>query len=166
MSITAALPISERIAAVLFERLQLLTAGLSDYTHVYEVIRPTRLGGFTPRHLQIVLTAGDKERITELDYPGNPPANAYSQTWNIRCHLMPSEKDPTPIDTYMELIAADVVRAVCGTDSDWYRFNGLAIDATWESHEAIQADGGLDGVNVPLAVLYRVAENDPFNHRQ
>ena len=166
MPVTAALPISERIAAVLFERLQLLTAGLSDYSKVYEVVRPTRLGGFTPRHLQIMLTAGDKQRVPELDYPGNPPANAYQQTWNIRCHVMPSEKDPTPIDTYIETIAADVVRAVCGTDEYWHTFNDLAIDATWESHEAVQADGGLDGVNVPIAVLYRVAENDPFNPRE
>lgn len=120
------------------------------------------MGGFTPRHLQIVLTQADPEDIPELFCPGNPPAIAYLQRFNIRCHIMPSEKDPTPFDEYVNTMTADVVKAVTYTGSDWFTFGGLAIDAKWETRENIDADGGVDGVNIPLAITYRTSETDPY----
>jgi len=165
MSITAALPISERIADWLLERLQLLTAGYSELIKVAEVLRPIRLGGFTPKHLQIVLTLGDKTRVPDLDYPGNPPVLCGEQVYNIRCHVIPSEKDPTPVDRYIETIGAEVVRAVVGESRQWHTMGNLAIDAEWQDHELVQADGGADGVNVPLAVRYRVDEGNPVAFR-
>ena len=41
----------------------------------------------------------------------------------------------------------------------------IAIDAEWRDHEPIAADGGVDGVTVPLAVRYRVDEGNPLAYR-
>ena len=164
MSVVASLPVVSRIADELFNRLNKLTAGFSPFTAVYEVVRSQRLGQYTPRHLQIVLTKGAIEEVPELSCPGNPPAIAWRQVFDIRCHVLPSEKDPTPIDTYCEVMAADVVRAVCDP-TRWHTFGGLAINAEWLATEDINSDGGMDGVNVPIAITYRVDEGNPFNVR-
>ena len=60
--------------------------------------------------------------------------------------------------------SADVVKAVTSVDS-WYTFDGNAIDAAWQDQEAINADGGVDGVNVPIAITYRTDENNPYARR-
>lgn len=150
-------PVVERIATVLLERLE-------DSSDFSEVIRPTRLGGFTPKHLQVVMTQDDPDEVPELALPGNPPAIAFAQRFNIRCHIMPSEKDPVSIDDYVNTMTADVVKAVC-VDSSWYTFGDRALDATWESRENIDGDGGIDGINVPLTVTYRTSELDPYQLR-
>lgn len=164
MSLIAILPISERIADALFERLQLLESGHSVLTPSPQVVRPTRLGGFTPKDRQVVLTQSSPERVPELDYPGNPPANCYSITFNIRCHVLPSEKDPTPIDTIVNAMSADVVKVIT-EPTNWHTFGGLAIDAELEAHENIDGDGGIDGVNVPVTVFYRTSETNPYTSR-
>ena len=157
-------PISERIADEIYDRLQVLTVGHSDATFVSEVIRPTRMGGFTPKQFQIVLTQASPERVPELDYPGSPPANCYSIRFNIRCHVMPSEKDPTPVDVFINTMASDVVRVIC-EPTLWHTFDNLAIDAQWETHENIDSDGSFDGVNVPLTVFYRTDEGNTYRVR-
>jgi hypothetical protein len=164
MSVISVRPVVSRIADELFARLQRLAAGDSDYTQVYEVIKPTRLGQYTPRHLQIVVTKGTAEELTELSCPGNPPSIAWKQTFNIRCHVMPSEKDPTPVDEYCEVFEADVIRIVCNY-SRWWTFGELAINAEWLPSESIDSDGSFDGMNVPIAITYRVDEGNPYNVR-
>lgn len=164
MSVVAVRPILEQIADAVFQRLRLLAAGYSVYTAVSEVIRPTRQGGFTPKHLQIVLTQNAPERNDDLSCQGNPPSVAWDVQFNIRCHVMPSEKDPTPVDEYTNTMAADVVRVI--TDAtDWHTFGYKAINARFETPENIDSDGSFDGVNVPLVVTYRVAENNPYTQR-
>ena len=162
MPVVSARPISEQIATKLFDRIHLLAADFTASTSVSEVIRPVRMGGFTPKHLQIVVTQSDPEEVPELFVPGNPPAIAYRQRFNIRCHIMPSEKDPTPFDEYANTMTADVVKAVTHVGATWFTFDGLAIDARWESREFIDADGGVDGINVPLSITYRTSEYDPY----
>lgn len=162
-------PVSERIASVLFGRLQFLAAQYSLYTPVCEVIRPTRMGGFTPKHLQIVLTQEAPEIDEELGCPGNPPATGYRLLFNIRCHAMPSEKDITVIDEILNTMAADVVLVVCDEDvhdqGQWHTMNDLAINSEFQSLESIEPDGSYVGVNVPLLVTYRTDENNPYNVR-
>lgn len=166
MSVIAARPIVTRIGDVLFKRLERLKAQLTIYAPFVEVLRPTRLGGYTPKHLQIVMTDGACERVPELDCPGNPPAIAWRQTWNIRCHVMPSEKDPTPSAEYCNVQHAAVVQAVVNDGgSRWWTFNELALDAEWESPEPIAADGSFVGVNVPLSVTFRVEEGNAYEVR-
>lgn len=164
MPVTIARPISEQIAQALFERLEYLVAGYSAYTPVSEVIRPTRLGGFTPKHLQIVLTQEAPERNEELSCPGNPPSVAWNQRFNIRCHVMPSERDPTPVDEIINTMAADVQQVVSDA-TDWHTFGSLALNAEWQTHENIDGDGSYDGVNVPIVITYRTDENNPYVKR-
>lgn len=164
MSVIGARPVVSRIADELFQRLKKLAAGYSVYCAVTEVIRPTRLGGYTPKNLQIVMTKGDNERVNELDCPGNPPALAHRQTFNIRCHVLPSELDLTAVDEYCEVMEA-AVKMVVTDATRWECFASQAITADWLPTEPIQSDGSFDGVNVPIAVLYRVDEDNPYNVR-
>jgi hypothetical protein len=159
MSVTAIRPVVTRIESELFDRLQRLAADFSDFTPVTEVILPKRLSGYTPKDRQIVLTRGLEERVEELDCPGNPPAIAKRQMFAIRCHVLPSEKDPTSVDEYCDQIANDVRRVVCDA-SLWHTFGGDAINAEWLPDEAVNSDGSFDGVAVMLAVTYRHAEDD------
>ena len=147
-------PVVERIATVLYDRLNASDA-------FDEVIRPTRMGGFTPNHLQVVLTQDDPTEVPELFLPGNPPAIAFAQRFNIRCHVIPSERDPVSVDKYVNAMTANVVKAVC-VDSNWHTFGSRSLDATWESRENIDSDGGPDGINIPLTITYRTSELDPY----
>lgn len=163
MPVTLARPINERIAVTLFNRLRYLTAGYTSTSPIREVIRPKRREDMHPQHMQLVLTQDDPEELPELFVPGNPPRIAWSMRFNIYCHVMPSEKDPTPIDEYTNVVAADVVRAITLGSADWFRFGGLAIDAQFQPIEMIDAEGGIDGCNVPLVVAYRTSELDPYS---
>jgi hypothetical protein len=168
MPVTEVRPVVERIASELFDRLSLLAAGYSDYFIASEVIRPTRLDVGTPKNLQIVLTQGSPEVDEELGCPGNPPATAYRIVFNIRCRVMPSERDTTPVDEYINVMAAEVVRVVCDETEltyPWHTMENLAVNAEWQPHENIDSDGSYDGVNVPLLITYRVSENNPFEVR-
>jgi hypothetical protein len=77
-----AVSVLETIANVLYERLLTLVNN-ADYTNsIQEVIRPTRMGNYTPLDMQIVMTQGQSDEVEELHCPGNPPAIARSQTFN------------------------------------------------------------------------------------
>ena len=155
----------EAISVELLRRCNLLVNNGGTYqTDVCEAIRPTRLSTWTPQHLQIVLTQGTSEVVEESSYPGNPPAIARRQTFNIRCHIMSDEQDTEAIETVINTFAADVVKVVCSV-TEWHNFVGNAVDSTWLDLEYIQADGGVDGVNVPIAILYRTDETDPYTAR-
>lgn len=166
MSVTLSRPVVERIAVRLFERLQMLAAGASDFVKVREVIRPTRIEDFTPKHMQVVLKQADVEDVPELSFPGNPPVKAKRQRFDVHCHLLPSEKDPTPIDEYATTLEAEVSKAITAGDADyWHTFGGLAVDAQIGPREPIAADGGVDGFTLPVFVVYRTPEQDPYTAR-
>lgn len=165
MPLTNSRPVVEQIAVALFDRLKQLEAGYKDTSLVSEVVRPLRFGGYTPKHMQIVLTQDEPTQLPELSYPGNPPAVAWQQRFHIRCHLMPSELDPIPLDEYVNIFASDVIEVVTGVGSGWHTFGGLAIDSSFDSLEMIEADGGVDGCNLPLRVIYRVSERSPYQGR-
>lgn len=158
------LSVLESISVELARRLTLLVDNTTYDTKVVEVIRPTRFGTWTPQHLQIVLTKGQEEVVDELSYPGNPPSVARRQTFNIRGHVMTDEQDLDAVETVINTFAADIVKVVC-TEANWYQFGGMSINADWLPVEDIQADGGVDGVNVPIAILYRTSEGDPYTVR-
>ena len=168
MPVTEARPVSERIAQQLFDRLRLLSAGYSDQFRAASVVRPLRNEIETPEHLQIVLTQGSPEINEELMCPGNPPAQCYEGMFNIRCRVMLSETDTTPVDEIINTMAAEVVRVVCDDSYlsySWHTMEDLAFNSQWQPHENIDSDGSYDGVNVPLLVSYRVSETNPFEVR-
>jgi hypothetical protein len=154
----------ESIAIELTSRLEAMIGNSAYETDVLEVIRPRRLNDFTPADGQIVVTQGSSEVSEESSHGGNPPAIARNQTFNIRCHVINDERDDTTIDEITNTFAADVIKAVT-TGTNWHNFDGNAINATIESFELISGDGGLDGINVPITILYRTDEDNPYNVR-
>ncbi len=165
MSVTEARPINERIAATLYERLRYLVTSFEAATVSPEVVRPKRLEEYTPKHLQIVLRQGDEEEVPNLSLPGNPPAVAWLQPWSIVCHIMPHEDDPTSFDEYSNTAKADIKRAVTKESAQWYTFGGLALNAEFGAAVGLEASGGIDGFELPLNILYRVSETDPYQQR-
>ena len=168
MPVTETRPVNERIIQEVVERLQLLTAGYSDYFVAPYVKREIFHSTETPKPYGIIVTQGSAERLPESDCPGNPPALAYMLPINIRCRIMPSETDTTPVGEYINVIAAEVQRVVCD-ESDltysWHTFEDLSFNAMWGSHEIVNGEGGFEGINVPLQVMYRVTEGNPFEVR-
>lgn len=166
MPVTEFRPVVERIADEVLQRLYMLSVGDSEYIVANEVIRYNRSDTYTPKDKQIVLTQGANERIPELDHPGNPPAVCRQQTFNIRCHVIPSEKDDTASDQYVNQMVMEAMAAITDDAATWHNFNGLAIDAEFGATENIDDDGsGIDGANLPLLVRYRTDENNPYNVR-
>jgi hypothetical protein len=137
-----------------------------DYnTAVSSVIRPARNGGeFNIQNLQIVVRQGADEIIDELSYPGNPPAIAHKQTFNLRCHVLLSERNTDSVESTINTFQADVIKCLT-TGNEWYRFGTSAVDATIGAVEPINEDGGIDGFNLPVYITYRVDENNPYNVR-
>jgi hypothetical protein len=125
-----------------------------------------RLESYTPKDNQIVITQGASERVPEMDHRWQPSCGRDDrQRFNIRCHVMPSEKDTTAVDEYVNVFAAEVMKAITTPQATWHNFGALAIDAEFDTLEEIDGDGSFDGINVPLLVTYRTSENDPYTVR-
>jgi hypothetical protein len=167
MSLTT-LTVLDEIMEVLIERLETLV-DLAEQTEVVEVIRPTRLGTWTPKDLQIVVVQGESERVPELDHPGVPPAECNRQIVNINCHVRTSEDDDEVVDKIINAFAADVKKAVCTPQATWFNFVSAsiswAINAEWLTPENIDSGESVDGVRLRLAITYRHDENDPYTVR-
>jgi len=156
------LAIVDQINEAIVDRLTLMIDNDDYEIGIIEVVVPTRIGEFTPRDRQIVIVQGDDERVAEMDIPGNPPGLARKQTWNIRCHLMPDENSG---EDAVNQAAADILKAITTPNSTWHNWGGLAINTELSRIEYVSFDGGPDGVNVPIHVLYRVSEYSPFVSR-
>lgn len=158
------LTVLETIASKLLTRLEGMTAGTYN-TNVSSVYRLAVNGGeYAVEHLQIVIKQGDDEIVDELMRPGNPPAIAHRQVFNLRCHVLPSERDTDPVETTNNTFAADVIKCLT-TPANWYQWDGNAIDTQIGAVQNINEDGGIDGFNLPVTVLYRVDENNPYEVR-
>lgn len=159
------LPVVEKIARELLRRLQTMVNNTGLNTPVREVVRPKRIDDTAPNDKQIMLTEAGIDAVPELSHEGNPPAVAKRITFNIRCHLLNDEKACTPIDQLVHMFAADVQKTIVDDEPLWYTFDNNAIDAEFLSEEPITGDGGMDGVNVPIAITYRVSEYNPYEVR-
>ena len=165
MSVTFQTPVVSRISDEIFARLQALVSGSAGAYSFANVVRPTKLATYTPQHGLIVLTRGEVSRVTELDCPGNPPAVAFQQTFSIRVHIAPSEKDTTPVEVYEDVMEAEIHKAIVNDAATWHTFGQLAINADLGAQQTVVSDGGYDGIAVPLAVTFRVTEGDPYTVR-
>jgi hypothetical protein len=103
--------------------------------------------------------------VTELDCPGNPPAVAFQQTFSIRVHIAPSEKDTTPVEVYEDVMEAEIHKAIVNDAATWHTFGDLAINADIGAQQTVVSDGSYDGIAVPLAVTFRITEGDPYTVR-
>jgi hypothetical protein len=157
-------PVVSRISDEILSRLETLITEPNDAFVFRNVVRPTRLATYTPEHGLIVLTKGDAERVPELDCPGNPPAICYQQTFLVRIHIAPSEKDDTSIELYEEVAEAAIHGAI-RTNATWHQFDGNAINAEFLQAQVATSDGGYEGLAVPIVVTYRISEGDPYTVR-
>ena len=155
----------DKIADELVTRLTTLTVEATEQTTVSEVVRPTRLGTYTPKDLQIVVLQANPELVPELMCPGNPPAEAWRQVFNLYLHSKPSETDTESADAKINRFIADVRKVVCTPAATWHNFGGWSIDAVWQTMENIDSGEQIDGVNMPLAITYRTDEGNPYNVR-
>ena len=158
-------PVIERIALEIKSRLDELASGFDSRSPVSEVIRPTRNGTWSPKHQQIVLTQGGSARSLENDAFGSPLALAWATTFNIRCHIMPSELATETLDELANYMWAGVVRVLTQDAGDWQTFGGIAINAVWIDIDPIVHDGSFAALNIPLDVIWRHNENDPYQER-
>jgi hypothetical protein len=160
------LAIIEEIAAELETRLSAMVNDSATYpTDVQEVKRPTRFANYTPKDRQIIITQGVSNSVPDLSCPGNPPAVALTQQFNIRLILMPSERNQDAIDTLLNQFASDVRKCICQPASSWHTFDGNALYANFGPQIVFTSDGGVDGANIQLLVTYRVSEDDPTERR-
>ena len=131
------------------------------------VVRPQRREAYTPENRQVVIKQDDPERNFELDQPGNPPAICWNQRFNLHLHIRPSDTDATSVDSLVNQFYGDVLDAITNssTTDPWHTFNALAINSVIEAPEHIDADESVDGLNLPITVVYRTDETDPFRSR-
>jgi hypothetical protein len=159
------LTVLETISVALYDKLAAMVESTSYDTQVASVIRPARNGGDeTIEHLQIVVRQGADEIIDELSYPGNPPAIAHRQTFNLRCHVLLSERDASSPESTVNAFQADVIKCLTA-GTNWHQSFGSCIDATIGAVEPINEDGGIDGFNLPVYITYRVDETNPYTAR-
>jgi hypothetical protein len=164
MSLIIEKPVVTKISDEIFARLETLITEPNDAFTFAQVVRPTKLSTYTPEHGLIVLTRGESVRVPNLDCPGNPPAIAYQQTFLIRIHIAPSEKDETPLELFEDVAEAAIHTAI-RTNGTWHTFDSNAINAEFQSMQTATSDGGYEGVIVPLVVTYRFSEGDPYTAR-
>jgi len=164
MPITALAPVITLIANEMFERLENLITSKAGAYFFCNVVRPTKLATYTPQHGLVVLTRGEQSRVPELDCPGNPPAICWQQTFMVRVHIAPSERDATPVEVFEDIAQAEIIKAIRNSDT-WHTFNDNAINADFDPMVTTSSDGSYDGIAVPVNVVYRVAEDDPYTAR-
>lgn len=157
-------PVLTLIADELFRRLETLVIEPNDAFRFKGPVRPTRIADYAPEHSLIVLTRGEVARINELDCPGNPPSLAYQQTFLVRVHIAPSERDKTPVERYEDVAEAELIKAICGPPM-WYKMGGNAIDTELGPVQTSVSEGGYDGIALPVIVTYRVSEGNPYEVR-
>ena len=165
-------PVPELIALELVSRLENINECDGYSFTVSEVVRPSRKGEtWTHQHLGIGVLQGESTRLEDLDYPGNPPAIAYSIDFQLQCICRDSATsidDPKPAHAATENeVAAAVVKAITATGAaTWHTIGGNAIDARFGSMQPlVSPEGEQNGVMIPLAIIYRVSETDPFTTR-
>jgi hypothetical protein len=159
------LTVADEIADVLIARLETLTIEGTEQTTVVEVVRSTRLGTYTPQDLQVVVQQANPELVPELMCPGNPPAEAWRLVFNLYLHMMPSESDTEDIDAIRNRFVADVRKVICQPTATWHNFGGYAINAEFEAMQNIESGESVGGITLPIAVIYRTDEGNPYNVR-
>ena len=159
-----AVAISEQIIDKVRQRLVGIKISNGYEVTASEVIRPTRLGGFRPKHLQLVVTLGGIDRNDALSVPGNPPATAHDMTVYIAGLLMPTEESADKIDALRATFAADVIKAVATPQASWHNWDGLAIDTVVGNVDDVTTEEA-SGFKVTMTVTFRTTENNPYTSR-
>lgn len=160
------LSVCERIARVLVDRLEEVTVA-NDYTNeIIEVVRRTSAGGYTPADGLCVVHQGEPEGVPELSAPGNPPATAWKQPFNVSVYVMPEDTDETEIHSLINVFSSEVVQAVCDPVATWHNFadatSTTSLDAELGAITTMYNENNIAvGFTLTVSVTYRTDENNP-----
>ena len=130
-----------------------------------EAYRSTRQATWQPKDWVLHVHQGALTANDGVSCPGNPPAQGYELEAIVAGIVKPSDKETTPIDTFRNRMAADIVKAA--TDATlWHQWGGLAINTTIGNAEPyMDENGGVSGVLVRFTITFRTDENDPYTVR-
>lgn len=148
-------PVVEQIIDAVRER-------MDAFTKAY---RSTRTATWQPLDLTVHVHQGAITPNPDVSCPGNPPAQGYDVEAIVAGIVKPSDNDDTPVDTYKNRLAADIIKAA--TDASlWHQWGGLALNTTIGNAEPYTEEtGGVAGVLVRFTITYRTNENDPYTVR-
>lgn len=135
-----------------------------DGTTVYGVTfntthQPTADGAASFGHGDMVVDWGPDSRFPEYDAPGNPPGEAWQQTFDIRVFVR-DESSGTDWGLLAKRYAGAIKKNVA-QNSEWHTLSGYAIDCQWGEVTTEPSEGGLRVITLPLLVHYRISEYDP-----
>jgi hypothetical protein len=148
------LPVSELIALNILATVEGVQES-SGYNYNITAQRHSRSGD-KESHLNAIIVQEDAREVTE---PKVYNTKEWIQPYNIGVFIMPPEDDPTPIDTYVNLIIADVQKALM---VDRYRDQNALDTQVRAAH--IVSEKGLEYeiAVVVVEVTYRINELDPY----
>lgn len=118
---------------------------------------------WTPENRQICIVKKPLERVSELDYPGNPPAQAWRLPLNLKLHIQQSERDTDDGDELISVFIADVKQQLMAADN-WWQWEAKAVNTEIGNIE-LAATGTFDVATIPLTITYRISEGDPYEVR-
>jgi hypothetical protein len=164
------LTVIESIAVELMRRLAEITTD-NEYTFTVDsVVRPDRIGvEVNPVDAGIVVVQADSVRTPDLDYPGNPPALAYSTIFEVHCFVRLSDKSDNDYQEIQSDRGAQIIKAITSEATDpgrWFSFEENATNTELGDVKNFSiSEGNHNGVTVAMTVTYRVDENNPYNAR-
>ena len=154
----------EQIAVKLQTRIELVTETGGYEVTVVSVIRPKRLGQFSPRDKLVIITQDDP--IKNAEYESSTTRTEWIQPFWISCFVVPSDLNQTEaIDTQINALRSAVEKAICTSPTayDWAQWDNLAINSTFDNPQIFApVDGQWEGIALKLDVIYRVTPTDPY----
>lgn len=155
--------VQEVIAQELISRLEQITTANGYGLTVPSVDRVNRdANDWLPKNNSVIVVQGTDEPDQENDHPGNPPANAYQLTFQIKGCVRQSDESSTADQAQENLLAASIKKAVCNS-STWHQFDSQSYNAVWGPTERFSLnEGAYAGTSLTLVVMYRVSETNPF----
>jgi hypothetical protein len=164
------LPVIERIANTLVERLQAITIANGYDINIAAVGRLNRLAtNITAENHAIWVIQGDTIPNDEQTHEGNPIALGKTTTWNVHIFVRQSDSDMTPYSTNVNIASAAAqlaIRSPAVAPHMWHTMDGDAVMVEFGTESPmLSAEGEQSGVTIPVNVTYRVSEDDPTEAR-
>lgn len=138
-------------------------AGVTRSSGYHIDLRPERrqVGGNSHQHGTAVVTLG-----SATAEEGPQQYTDWRQTINVTVTVVLNDALPYGLDTQLMVVAADVIRALCGGAADQAtpRRDGWAIDTTPGETEIVEseAQSNVGVVRVSVSVHFRHNWGDPF----
>ena len=149
-------PLVEQIAVAVRDIIANVTTANEYAVDVVEVVRPTRLGGFMPRHGLVVLYQDDWGKAD-----GGSPFGVVRRTVVFEAHVYCKLPDGNtlPTDTWLNHAEASLEKALTADR----KLGGLAQMLDMVPPDSfVTVDGAFEGRAVRFEVMYRHAANDPY----